>query len=121
MDAVGGRPPHHYKTTTITAAPRATGLIARTVFDGATDGMSLRAYVTDILAPVLRPGDTVILDNLNAHKVAEVREAIEAVGAGVLYLPPYSPTSIRVWMAPAGQGCRIGSGELVGCGHVYGV
>ena len=84
--------PHgHYKTTTITAALRATGLIARTVFDGATNGMRFRAYVTDILAPVLRPGDTVILDNLNAHKVAGVREAIEAVGARVLYLPPYSP------------------------------
>ena len=84
--------PHgHYKTTTITAALRATGLIARTVFDGATNGMRFRAYVTDILAPVLRPGDTVILDNLNAHKVAGVREVIEAVGARVLYLPPYSP------------------------------
>jgi len=84
--------PHgHYKTTTITAALRATGLIAKTVFDGATNGGRFRAYVTDILAPVLRPGDTVILDNLNAHKVAGVREAIEAVGARVLYLPPYSP------------------------------
>ena len=84
--------PHgHYKTTTITAALRATGLIARTVFDGATNGMRFRAYVTDTLAPVLKPGDTVILDNLNAHKVAGVREAIEAVGAQMLYLPPYSP------------------------------
>lgn len=84
--------PHgHYKTTTITAALRATGLIARSVFDGATNGMRFRAYVTDTLAPVLRAGDTVILDNLNAHKVAGVREAIEAVGARVLYLPPYSP------------------------------
>lgn len=84
--------PHgHYKTTTITAALRATGLIARTVFDGATNGMRFRAYVTDTLAPVLKPGDTVILDNLNAHKVAGVREAIEAVGPRVLYLPPYSP------------------------------
>ncbi|KQP09183.1 DDE endonuclease [Methylobacterium sp. Leaf93] len=81
----------HYKTTTITAALRATGLIARTVFDGATNSMRFRAYVTDTLAPVLKPGDTVILDNLNAHKVAGVREAIEAVGARVLYLPPYSP------------------------------
>jgi transposase len=66
-------------------------LIARTVFDGATNGLRFRAYVTDTLAPVLKPGDTVILGNLNAHKVAGVREAIEAVGARVLYLPPYSP------------------------------
>ena len=84
--------PHgHYKTTTITAALRATGLIAQTVFDGATNGRRFRAYVTDILAPALRSGDTVILDNLNAHKVAGVREAIEAAGARLLYLPPYSP------------------------------
>ena len=84
--------PHgHYKTTTITAALRTTGLIAKTVFDGATNGMRFRAYVTDTLTPVLKAGDTVILDNLNAHKVAGVREAIEAVGARVLYLPPYSP------------------------------
>ena len=74
--------PHgHYKTTTITAALRATGLIARTVFDGATSGLRFRAYVTDTLAPVLRPGDTVILDNLSAHKVAGAREAIEVAGA----------------------------------------
>ncbi|KQP90767.1 DDE endonuclease [Methylobacterium sp. Leaf117] len=84
--------PHgHYKTTTITAALRATGLIARTVFDGATNGMRFRAYVTDTLAPVLKPGDTVILDNLNVHKVAGVREAIEAAGARIIYLPAYSP------------------------------
>lgn len=66
-------------------------MIARTVFDGATNGLRFRACVTDTLAPVLKPGDTVIVDNLNAHKVAGVREAIEAVGARVLYLPPYSP------------------------------
>lgn len=70
---------------------RATGLIAKTFFDGATNGKRFRAYVTGTLAPVLKPGDTVILDNLNAHKVAGVREAIEAVGARVHYLPPYSP------------------------------
>jgi transposase len=84
--------PHgHSKTTTITAALRTTGLIARSDFDGATNGRRLRASVTDTLAPVLKPGDTVILDTLNAHKVAGVREAIEAVGARVLYLPPSSP------------------------------
>lgn len=84
--------PHgHYKTTTITAALRATGLIARSVFDGATNGIRFRAYVTETLAPVLKPGNTVILDNLNAHKLAGVREAIDVVGARVRYLPPYSP------------------------------
>lgn len=84
-------PQGHYKTTTVTAALRATGLCAPNLVDGATNGQRFRSYVTDHLVPVLRPGDTVILDNLQAHKVAGVREAIEAVGARILYLPPYSP------------------------------
>jgi DDE superfamily endonuclease len=84
-------PQGHYKTTTVTAALRADGLCAVDLADGATNGSRFRAYVTDTLAPVLRPGDTVILDNLGAHKVAGVREAIEAAGARLLFLPPYSP------------------------------
>jgi transposase len=84
-------PQGHYKTTTVTAALRTSGLLATTLFDGATNGERFRAYVTDILVPVLRRGDTVVLDNLNVHKVAGVREAIEAVGAHLLYLPAYSP------------------------------
>ena len=84
-------PQGHYKTTTVTAALRTTGLCALSLVDGATNGQRFRSYVTDHLVPVLRAGDTVILDNLQAHKVAGVREAIEAVGARVLYLPPYSP------------------------------
>ena len=84
-------PQGHYKTTTVTAALRSTGLCALSLVDGATNGARFRGYVADSLVPVLRPGDTVILDNLQAHKVAGVREAIEAVGARVLYLPPYSP------------------------------
>ena len=84
--------PHgHYKTTTVTAALRADGVCALDLADGATNGGRFRTYVTNTLAPVLRPGDTVILDNLGAHKVAGVREAIEAAGARLLYLPPYSP------------------------------
>ena len=50
-----------------------------------------RAYVEQVLVPTLAPGDVVVMDNLAAHKVAGVREAIRAVGASVLYLPPYSP------------------------------
>lgn len=84
-------PQGHYKTTTVTAALRTTGLCALSLVDGATNGARFRSYVEDSLVPVLRPGDTVILDNLQAHKVAGVRQAIEAVGARVLYLPPYSP------------------------------
>jgi transposase len=84
--------PHgHYKTTTVTAALRTSGPTAIALFEGATNGARFRAYVTDTLVPALRPGDTVILDNLNVHKVAGVREAIEAVGARIRYLPAYSP------------------------------
>ena len=84
--------PHgHYKTTTVTAALRASGPFAIDLMDGATNGARFRAYVADTLAPALKPGDTVILDNLPAHKVSGVRDAIERVGARLLYLPPYSP------------------------------
>ena len=84
-------PQGHYKSTTVTAALRTSGLVATTLFDGATNGERFRAYVTDILVPVLKSGDTVVLDNLKVHKVAGVREAIEAAGARIVYLPAYSP------------------------------
>ena len=80
-------PQGHYKSTTVTAALRTSGLVATTLFDGATNGERFRAYVTDILVPVLKPGDTVVLDNLNVHRVAGVREAIEAAGARIVYWP----------------------------------
>ena len=86
-----GVPQGHWKTMTVTAGLRTSGWAATTVFDGATNGERFRTYVIDILVPALRPGDTVILDNLNAHKVAGVRDAIQAVGAKLLYLPSYSP------------------------------
>ncbi len=79
------------KTTTVTAALRASGPFAVALVDGATNGIRFRAYVADTLAPALKPGDTVVLDNLPAHKVSGVREAVERVGARLLYLPPYSP------------------------------
>jgi transposase len=84
-------PSGHYKTTTVTAALRTTGLCATALFDGPTNGTRFRSYITEILVPALRPGDSVVMDNLQAHKVAGVREAIEAAGARLLYLPPYSP------------------------------
>jgi len=76
---------------TLTAALRATGWAATAPFDGATNGTRFRAYVRDTLVPVLKRGDTVSLDNLGAHKVAGVREAIAAGGARLLPLPPDSP------------------------------
>jgi len=84
--------PHgHWKTTTFLAALRVSGLTAPLVVDGAINGRIFRGYVEQHLAPTLRPGDLVIMDNLNAHKVAGIREAIEARAAKLLYLPPYSP------------------------------
>jgi transposase len=84
--------PHgHWKTTTFIGALRADGLTAPAVFDGAINGASFLAYVQQVLVPALKPGDIVILDNLSSHKVVGVREAIEAAGAELRYLPPYSP------------------------------
>jgi len=81
----------HWKTTTLLAGLCDDGVIAPLVLDGPIDGESFRAYVEQFLAPALRPGQIVLMDNLASHKVAGVREAIEAVGARVLYLPRYSP------------------------------
>ena len=84
--------PHgHWKTSTFVAGLRVSGLTAPLVIDGAMNGETFRAYVEQILAPTLNAGDVVILDNLSSHKVTGVREMIEARGARLLYLPPYSP------------------------------
>ena len=61
------------------------------VFEGAINGRRFRAYVEQMLAPTLAPGDMVLLDNLRSHKVAGIAEAIDARGAQLIYLPPYSP------------------------------
>jgi transposase len=84
--------PHgHWKTTTLVAGLRSAGMTAPYVLDGAMNGPVFRAYVEQMLAPTLQPGDIVILDNLSSHKVAGVREAVEGQDARLLYLPPYSP------------------------------
>ena len=84
--------PHgHWKTTTFTAGLRLEGLTAPMVLDGPMTGVAFLAYVEQVLVPTLAPGDVVILDNLPAHRVSGVREAIEAAGATLLFLPPYSP------------------------------
>ncbi len=84
-------PAGHWKTTTVIAGLRTSGPSAIALLDGPVTGERFRAYVSDTLVPTLQRGDTVILDNLGAHKVAGVREAIETAGARLLYLPPYSP------------------------------
>jgi transposase len=81
----------HWKTTTFVAALRVEGITAPCVFDGPMDGPCFRAYIEQFVVPILRPGDIVVMDNLPSHKVVGIREAIEAAGAELRYLPPYSP------------------------------
>jgi transposase len=88
---VAAVPQGHWQTTTFIAGLRQSGVVAPLVLDGAMTGAAFRAYVEQFLAPALAPGDVVVLDNLVAHKVKGVRQAIAAAGASLLYLPPYSP------------------------------
>ena len=84
--------PHgHWKTLTLVAALRIESLTAPYTIDGALDGPSFLAYIEQVLVPTLRKGDIVFMDNLRTHKIAGVREAIEAVGVELRYLPAYSP------------------------------
>ena len=105
-------PQGHWHTTTLLSAMRCTGVMedASIVFDGPTDAIVFRSYVEQCLAPSLRVGDIVVMDNLASHKVAGVREAIEGVGASVWYLPPYSPdlnpieklwSKVKAWLRRA--------------------
>jgi transposase len=95
--ALGGqrllaRVPHgHYQTSTLISGLRLEGPCAPRLFGGPMNGEMFVAWVRQGLSPSLRPGDVVILDNLSTHKIRGVREAIEAVGARLFYLPPYSP------------------------------
>jgi transposase len=84
--------PHgRWKTTTFIGGLRLTGMVAPTVLDGPINGVWFQAYVDQVLAPTLSSGDIVIMDNYGSHKRPAIRAAIEAVGAKVFYLPPYSP------------------------------
>jgi transposase len=86
-----GVPHGHWKRTTFVAGLRSTGLTAPMALDGSINGASFLDYVKRVLAPTLTPGDIVIADNLSSHKSDRVRQAIEAVGAKIRFLPPYSP------------------------------
>jgi transposase len=89
----------HWKTTTFVGARRHDRMMAPMVLDGPMNGAAFQASVEQVLAPTLRPGDIVVLDNLPAHKPAAVRQAIEATGAELRFLPPYSPDFNPIEMA----------------------
>jgi transposase len=92
--------PHgHWKTTTFVGALRLEGMTAPMVLDGAMHGAAFLAYVEQVLAPTLKPGDIVVMDNLPAHKPTAVRRAIETAGAELRFLPPYSPDFNPIEMA----------------------
>lgn len=86
-----GFPHGHRKTTTLVAGLRMTGMVSPMVLDGPINGEWFEAYVRQVLVPELRRGDIVIMDNLSSHKSAAVRDLIEAAGATLRFLPPYSP------------------------------
>jgi transposase len=117
--------PHgHWQTTTFLAALGVDGLRAPLVVDGAINGELFLAYVRQHLAPTLQPGNIVVMDNLSSHKVKGVREAIEAVGATVVYLPPYSPdlnpieqvfAKLKALLRKAKERTREGLWNRIGC------
>jgi transposase len=106
-----GFAPHgHWRTLTFLGALRSDRLTAPCVFDGPINGECFRAYVEQLLVPVLEPGDIVVMDNLGSHKSAAIRHMIRAAGARLWYLPPYSPdlnpieqafAKIKHWMRTA--------------------
>ena len=89
--AFGSAPRNWGANVSVISALGLAGPLASLYLHGSTDGAVFLAYVREILVPALWPGAVVVLDNLGAHKVRGVREAIEAAGARLLYLPPYSP------------------------------
>lgn len=118
-----GFPHGHRKTTPLVAGLRTTGMIAPMVLGGPINGDWFEAYVGQVLVPELRPGDIVIMDNLSSHKRASVREKIEAAGAALLFLPPYSPdfnpiekafSRLKAMLRKAGERTVAGLWRLIG-------
>lgn len=89
--AVEHAPAGHWCTTTMLCALRVDGIKAPLAIEGAMDSMVFRGYVERMLVPTLRSGDVVVMDNLSPHKTQGVQDAIEAAGATLRFLPPYSP------------------------------
>jgi transposase len=108
---VGRVPQAHWQTTTVIGAIRQVGVVAALALEGSADEAAFQAYVEQVLVPALRPGDIVVLDRLQAHRGPKVARAIRKAGAGVWYLPPYSPdfnpiekiwAKVKAWLRKAG-------------------
>lgn len=120
--------PHgHWKTTTFVGALTLGGMTAPWVIDGAMDGEMFLLWVQTQLVPVLRSGDVVILDNLPAHKPTAVRETIEAAGAAMAFLPPYSPdfnpiemafSKLKTWLRSQAARTKEGLDQAIAAGIV---
>ena len=119
-----GFPHGHRKTTTLVAGLRMSGMVASMVLDGPINGEWFEAYVAQVLVPELRPGDVVIImDNLSSHKRDAVRERIEAAGATLRFLPPYSPdfnpiekafSRLKAMLTKIGERTVSGLWDLIG-------
>jgi transposase len=97
--AVSSTPQKHWSVMTMVAAIGLAGVVASLTYEGATDSESFAAFIEQVLGPHLRSGDVVFMDNLSAHKTVRVREALEARGATMVLLPPYSPDMNPIEMA----------------------
>ena len=118
-----GLPHGHWKTTTFIGGLRLTGMTAPMVLDGPMTGAWFAAYAQQVLAPTLKPGDIVILDNLAAHRDPDARAAIEAAGATLMFLPPYSPdfnpiekafSKLKAMLRKIGERTVSGLWDLIG-------
>jgi transposase len=115
----------HWKTTTMISALRSDRIIqeATVLFDGPMNSVTFLGYIEQCLAPTLEPGDVVVMDNLGAHKVSGVEEAIDRVGASVWWLPPYSPDLNpieKLWSKVKSRLRRAGADTLDGLCHAAG-
>ncbi len=111
----------YWKTMTFIAALRHDRVEAPWVLNEPINGQAFQACVETQFVKTLKPDDIVVLDSLGSHKGAMVRDVVRAAGARLWYLPPYSPDLNLCMDGSCGSRCRIGFGEQVGCGHVYGV
>ncbi len=120
---VGSVPHGNWKTTTLISAIRREGVVASLVFEGPTDEAAFRAYVERVLVPEVRPGDIVVMDRLSVHRAGWVRRALRKAGAGLWYLPAYSPdfnpiekvwAKVKAWLRKAGARATEALWEAIG-------